>query len=355
MLIKRLDSGIHGGQWQDVLAGLPGEVRDVYFTPDYHRLHVAHGDGIGECMVLEEGGEMLMVPGLRVPIPTVGSVALADLQTCNGYGGPLASPGASRDFIEKAWAEWRRANAADHVVAAFFRLHPLLDNARWLPADARIERDRQTVFVDLSAGLDAAWQQADSRHRNMVNKGRREGLVVRWDDAADWEGFAQLYGNAMQRLGAPQALHYEGAYFEALRQLPEAKLACVHTDGALSAGAVFLFSSRWGHYHLSSRNPASPNSAMNCIVQSALEHAHAYGLCGVHLGGGRTPRPDDSLFAFKNKLGGALRDFHVALVVADPDRYAILCRQWTTKTGTAPKWLLGYRQPIPPITASTTT
>src|SRR5207253_1064519 len=97
---------------------------------------------------------------------------LWDLQTCNGYGGPIAATVPGEEAVEQVWKEWRELTRASGGVAAFFRLHPLLGNERLLPRDAMVRIDRPTVHVDLSRGLAAAWKDATSQHRNMVRKAR---------------------------------------------------------------------------------------------------------------------------------------------------------------------------------------
>jgi len=335
--------------WSEGLSQLPVEAQDVYFTPEYHDLHVANGDGTGFCTLLQDKDQALLVPGLRMPVPPSLShdpiANFFDLQTCNGYGGPVASENVTREFLERAWTEWRQASAKEGIVAAFFRLHPLLQNERWLPADARVILDRRTVFVDLAEGADLTWKHAGSRHRNMVNKGQREGIVIEWDDPDGWMDFERLYGEAMERVCAPDLLRFSPAYFERLRSLPGVELACVRKNGQLQAASVILFGNSWAHYHLSARRPESENTLTNCILQEAIFRTAERGLDGLHLGGGRTPAPEDSLLKFKLGLGGKCLDFRVALVISDTSAFCNLCHHWETETGKHPLWLLGYRQP----------
>jgi hypothetical protein len=328
--------------WEEQLSHLPPESNDFYFYPDYHLLHVLNNDGIGVFNVFEEGGSKLMIPGLQMKIEG----NLTDLQTCNGYGGPVASSDATGDFLECAWEEWRQSSARSGIVAGFFRLHPLIGNQRWLPADAKVVMDRQTVSIDLSEGLEAAWQRATSRHRNMVNKGRREGIEVQWNDPDGWPAFEKLYGASMERVNSPSSLRFSPAYFEKLRHLPGVELASVRIHDKLQAASVFLFGKLWAHYHLSVRCPDSDNYLTNLILQSAVQKSVEYGLRGLHLGGGRTRASEDSLLKFKLSLGGDLLDFNVALVIADPINYSNLCRHWENLSRLKQQWLLGYRQPI---------
>jgi len=272
-----------------------------------------------------------------------------DLQTCNGYGGPLATPASPVSFLEEAWEAWRAAAAREGGVAAFFRLHPLLSNGRLLPADATVRLDRHTVYVDLRTGLDAAWRQADPRHRNMIRRARQAGAEVTWNDSRGWAAFEELYGEAMKRFGAADCLRFSREYFAQLSRSEFAELACVW-DGRdrLSGAAAFLWGPSTMHYHISARQPEAPNYVGNLILQAAVERAAMRGVAGLHLGGGATTNADDSLLRFKRSLGGEQRAFHVARVVADGAAYASLA-----SASPAATWLLPYRQPLTRGTSET--
>jgi hypothetical protein len=353
LVIMRVESYETIVAWRDGIAEFPADCRDIYFTPEYHDLQVRNGDGTGYCVAVSEGARRLLIPGLRIPIAEREGATRAkryyDIQSCNGYGGPIASGDTTSEFLELAWEKWRNLSIKEGIVAAFFRLHPLLDNARWLPADARVVLDRQTVAVDISDGLQAAWQRADSRHRNMVNKGKREGVRVSWEDPRGWEDFESLYKDSMERLESPASLRFSRAYFAALREVPGVTLACIRAGTELVAGSVFMFGPVWGHYHLSARRAGANNCLTNCMLQAALERAATAGLKSLHLGGGRTCSSEDGLLRFKKSLGTELLDFKVALVVANEDIYEAMCSTWTEKTDAKPRWLLGYRQPNPPL------
>lgn len=313
---------------------------DVYFTAGYHRLHELEGIGTAWCAGLRREGKTLVVAGMCEAIPGGGF----DLQSCNGYGGPLGV-GVDAPLLADAWSAIRSRAVGDGIIAAMFRLHPVIDNARWLPGTAVVRDDRRTVFVPLDGGAEAAWKGADTRHRNMVSKARRAGTPVSWDDPRSWREFERLYGEAMDRLDAAAHLRFGRAYFAALSQLPGARLAALWDRDTLLAGSVFLFGPRLAHYHLSARRADAPNYAANFLLQAAIEAAAERGLEGLHVGGGTTPREDDPLLKFKRSLGGELLPFRVARVVFDEGRFDELVADWRRRSGRDPRWLLGYREP----------
>lgn len=338
---------LNSADWHAALEEMPLECRDVYFMPEYHRMHQANGDGQAMSMIAREERKSLLIMGMRsaIPGPPPGSAAW-DLETCNGYGGPIASGDVDEAFLSRAWAEWRGEYAEAGMVAAFFRMHPLLHNNKLLPPDAEVRLERHTVFVDISGGVESVWKHADSRHRNMVNKGLKEGTEVAWNEPADWADFEKLYTDSMQRKDAPGRLCFSPEYFAQLRALPGAEIAAIRRGGSVTAAAVFLWGGLWGHYHLAARSIEAPNYASNCILQAAIERAASRRLQGIHLGGGTTASPDDPLLKFKKSTGGRLLDFQVGLVIVNRAFFDRLCQDWERQAGRKPTWLLGYRQPL---------
>jgi Acetyltransferase (GNAT) domain len=345
----KVKTDLQPAEWSAVLNTLPLASRDVYFTPEYHALSKANGEGQPFAGIAFRGSSTLLVTGMRSMVCQTGKspASLWDMQTPNGYGGPVACGDWDDELSSRAWEEWKGACRDLGMVAAFFRLHPLLHNELLLPADAEVKVDRKTVFVDLSKGIEGPWRAAQGQHRNMVSKGKREGVTIRWNEPSDWSSFQELYDVTMRRMNAPDRLRFSKSYFEMLQLVPGAELAGVRQGTELVSGAIFLFGKLWGHYHLSARSVASANHLTNCILQDAFERAVERGVLGMHLGGGRTSLPDDSLLKFKASTGGSLVDFKTALVIANRQAFDSLCREWRQKTGLRPEWMLGYRQPYP--------
>jgi hypothetical protein len=104
---------------------------------------------------------------------------------------------------------------------------------------------------------------------------------------------------------------------------------------------------RWAHYHLGARRADSENHLMSFVFYRAMERAAEAGLAGLHLGGGASAAPDDSLLRFKRRFSDRLLQFRVARVIADAPRFNQLIEDWEARAGRPPAWLLGYRQPLP--------
>lgn len=327
-------------RWDMAASALTNGATDTYFTAAYHNLCEAAGDGTGIAMLTDCGGPELFVAGMRVDIPGTNRW---DIQSCNGYGGPLASAESSRNALERAWGEWIDAGRTAGAVAAFFRMHPLVENVRWLPADATVRADRDTVYVPLERGVADAWERAGSRHRNMVSRARKTGATIEWNTSDLWDSFVPLYRSAMTRLSAPSRLNFGSEYFATLKTMRGVEIVGTTDSDGLVSAAIFLFGPRWAHYHLAARREGAPNFAGNFLVQAGIERAGELRLDGVHLGGGVTPQHDDPLLRFKRSVGGELRQFHTARVVIDAAAFNSLSE--AASSVAAAKWLLPYRHP----------
>jgi UDP-N-acetylbacillosamine alanyltransferase len=334
--------------WTAALGRLPSELQDVYFSPEFHEIQAANGDGVPHCSIIEEGASVLVVPGLRQAVDAGANASAGhwDLQTCRtGCAGPLTNAGHDRTFLERAWSVWTDQMARRGAVAALFRLHPLIGNERWLPGRARVSVDRSVVFVDLREGQQHAWDRSEPRHRNMVRKARRLGITVAWNEGH--EEFVELYRASMDRLGADEAFRFGAGFFDRLWQSGRTDLAIVRHQGALSAAAVFFFGPRWAHYYLSARTPDAGNYTTNLLIDAAMHRAAERGLDGLYLGGGRSAATDDELLRFKRSTGGQLLPYRMGLVAIDDSAYDALIASWIDRAGVHPTWLLGYRQPHP--------
>lgn len=324
---------------------------DVYFSPEYHAASASLGGGEPACILAEAGGSALLLPYLRCPIP--GGGGWCDVQSAYGYGGPLVLA-PSADFLAAAWSaifeHWR----GEGVIAAFLRCHPLIGNAAWFASEWSIVHDRSTVAVDLGAGVAAAFAQPGAgKHRRDTAQAVRAGasVVCQPLDDAGLNRFQELYRETMSRVGAGEEYFFSRVYFEMLitefREAVSLVEVRAGADGAVLSAALVFWGSKWAHYHLSARRAIDRN-ATHLLLQAVVEEAARRGLAAVHLGGGRTPSPEDSLLRFKKWVGNSIHRFDTARLVVNRSRYDDLVAAWSTEhPDSKPLWFLTYRQEPP--------
>jgi hypothetical protein len=351
---QALDAAADSEAWQDVVSALPCEVQDVYFQPDYVSLDQTGADARALLFVHRRGEEVWACPFLLRPIPRIADASfsreLFDVETAYGYGGPV-STSDDADFLaesNRAFSQWL---AARGVVVEFIRLHPLLENQRWLAPEVEVIRDRETVSMNLEKPVDAMTDY-DGKARNMVRRAERSGVrVIECPPLAGIRKFAELYEKTMDRLDADAYYYLGEGYFRGLAGLAERSgwlLAAVRDDRWVAA-AFFLRGANWLHYHLSATDPdLRLPGATNLILHAAARLGRRRGLKRLHLGGGRTRAPDDPLLRFKRSMGSDSHAFCTGKRIVDPADYARLRRLWEKQhPSLVPKFgdrVLFYRQ-----------
>jgi hypothetical protein len=334
--------------WSGALASFK-RPPDIYFEPRYLAAYDRYGDGHATGVFVADGTELLYVPYLLSPIP--GETGLYDVQGAYGYGGPVVSCSPTSEFLENAWHAIESVWREQGVVAAFLRLHPLVGNEYYMGTRWSVVADRPTISIDLRAGVEAAFAgAAGSNHRNMVKRALQLGMyaVCRQVTPESMRAFSVMYRETMTRLNANAYYFFDGEFFERLQTELGNCLDIIQVSnevGDTRCMALIMYGPRWAHYYLSARENTAPNCSTNLLLQAASEAAQRRGLLGIHLGGGRTASPADSLLKFKERVGHVRHQFRTARLVIHPDRYSRLIQTWTRQHADAvPEWFLGYRQ-----------
>ncbi|CCH88123.1 putative GCN5-related N-acetyltransferase [Modestobacter italicus] len=263
-----------------------------------------------------------------------------DAISAYGYGGPVARDEPRPASFGLALDAWARANG---VVTTFLRLHPVLGNARLVPATAELVRLGTTVLWDVSPGRDLAGN-LHPHHRRAARRADRAGVVVTVASRPQsLEPFRKLYELTMRRNEADPFFFFPEAYWEALLA-DDAVLEPVLVEGRLdgeliSALLCFVHGPRL-HYHLGgSDETARSLGASNRCFLAAAQWAQSRAMTGFHLGGGLGGRTDSPLQVFKQRFDpdGAPLPFHIAKIVHDERRYRELAGTAST-AGFFPPW-----------------
>lgn len=308
-------------RWEAFLARTP---HDTYHRPGYVRVAAAHAGGRpcafwARTRAGDHAGEAeLLAPLVRRALPEgLGAPAgWTDVIAPYGYAAPLVTPAASPAAEHALVARFAESCRAHDVVSAFCRLHPLLASPlEALGAHGQVQVHGQTVYVDLTGGADAVARQLRGNHRRDLRRLAAAGFALRIDDWALLPAFADVYQQAMDRLGAARSLYFDQAYFRALAgELPgSVHLACaLAPDGELAAGAFFLVCQGLLQYHLgASASAYLALSPLKLCLHGMSLAGQARGYRWHHLGGGVGAR-QDSLYQFKSgfsPLRGAFRSW----------------------------------------------
>jgi hypothetical protein len=321
-------------EWKQAISSFPEICRDIYFTPEYLQMYVPGNSGQAICLKYQEKKQIWLFPVLCNPIHKIGNILLPsglyDLETAYGYGGPLSNSD-NQDFLQRAnqaLIYWAKNNG---IVAQFIRFHPLLGNEQWMKDNQLdISFDRYTVSVDIDK-LDHL-PFYDKTTRNILDRGHRLGIEVRQLDIDnEFSIFLSLYHDAMERLGAEPYYFFDDRHFDRLRLLVRENgflIGAFHQQRMIAA-AVFFFGSCWLHYHLSASDfDSRVPGATNLILDMAFQKAKSQQIQRIHLGGGRTPKADDSLLKFKKSMSTDLHRFYIGKRIYNPTVYKNLVDTW---------------------------
>lgn len=325
----------HVERWTRVLDRLPEERRDVYFTPGYARLYEGQDRRV-RCIALVRGDETLLHIFLERRLERIGSRMLdqpvVTAEGVYGYGGPIAST-EDPAFLATAHAAIEARQRDAGVVSEFVRFHPLLGTERLALPSWRPVLERLTVAIPLDPGRSDGWRaQYSSIQRNRLRRAERAGVTVEPSGSPeDWSAFVELYLATMGRLGVPTFYHFPPAYFAGLRTgLNEhCRLFVARWQGRVVAAAVILAYGRLLHHHLSgSDREAQAVAPNNLLFDTVARWGAERGYTRFHLGGGRTPAPDDALLRFKARFARPACPFFIGRGIYDDAAHHALRDAW---------------------------
>jgi len=331
------------GPWMDVLGRV--ESYDFYHLPAYHALHDFSSEGEGFLAFFQEGDRIAAFPYLLRhvnSIPGLESGQWRDVTSVYGYPGPLVSQTAASDsaFIARFQQALHRFFTQLEVVSVFSRLHPILQNQRWLQGLGDLVPLGHTVGIDLSLPPEQQWAQYRSNHRRNIRQLRRaHARIIHDQDLHHLERFVALYTETMRRVQADSPYFFSLDYFKSLFAIgapASFHLFLCEIDGEIVSGGVFSLCQGIVQYHLGGTASAWLKKApMKLVFDAVRLWANEVGARWLHLGGG-VGSTEDSLFRFKAGFSPVRFPFYVWKWIVQPDAYRELVearRLWYRSQG----------------------
>ena len=302
--------------WTEALRTLR---HDMYHEPAYVVLDAALYGGSPVAFHYQEDGHRLLMPLIVRDIP---DTDLRDALSPYGYPAPVADT-TDPAFWDRACAAMTETLRAYRIITAFVRMHPLLEAA--LPVlgeHGRLVRHGETVSMDLTLSLDEMWSQTRSDHRNHINRARRAGTKVvfdDWDRLAEW---VDVYHDNMRRVGATDYYFFTYDHLAALHEAvgDRMHLAVALEGDEVVGGNTFFEHDGIATGYVSSTRRARGRYADEMLYDEVRRFCKARGDTVFHLGGGKGGS-NDSLFSYKSGFSPSRHPFHTWRVVADPAAY----------------------------------
>ena len=321
---------------------------DVYHLPEYCELCGQFEKAEPLAFIASEGGNVYFLPLLVRPIVIDGmsTAELRDVASPYGYAGPVVSPNAPADFIERSVTRFIETLSEHAIVTAFVRFHPVLTQASGRYQELGQLCDHgETVLIDLNQTEDQMWGQVRSNHRLNINRSRRKGYSTIIDDWSYLDAFYEMYIDTMKRVSAGNYYHFPFEYFTTLRRelADHTRLCSVLIDGQIAGAGLFFESNGIVQYHLSGTHTEfvkrHPSKVM---LDDVRRWSTQRGNQVFHLGGG-VGSQDDSLFRFKAGFSKERRRFSSWRVVVDRLRYDELVTGASKETSGENSYFPAYR------------
>lgn len=337
MEIKLLDSNQERNEWHNIIEKMPEKLQDIYFMPEYINLHSQEFGSKGLLFSAQEGDKIWLYAFILRQIFNIGDhkfdEIIYDIETVYGYGGPITNT-MNKEFIDSAndsFVQWCIDNS---VITEFVRFHPLIQNQNCFSPDMNILYDRNTVSIDLD-NLTESGLKVDQKTRNMFRRAEKLGVHVSdYSSCDDFEKFVNLYLSTMIKLNAEDYYLFNNEYFDSLKALVKSNgwLYVAELDGKWVAASIFLRGKYLLHYHLSASDLEHRiQGSTNILISHAATRGREKGFLRLHLGGGRTISPSDSLLIFKRKMATDVHSFYIGKRIHDMGTYSMLCDIWKKK------------------------
>lgn len=316
--------------WNKYLQRIKPQRKDLYFTEAYHKLCASKLDRL-EAFVYDESGEVFIFPFLSREFKTPSGILAKDFESAYGYGGPVSSCSDS-SFLANAYNRFKEEAIDSNYVCGFVRFHPLLKNHSLFNEFGELLFDRHTIAIDLNGSEENIWMaEIHTKNRNVIKKGAKSGLMFEADYSFNnLPQFVNLYRDTMDKLSADKFYYFEDHYFQNFKELfPNSFLGCVKLNGNIIAAAIFMYSEKYGHYHLAGSDISMLNfSPNNFMIWEAAKELKKHDVNLFHLGGGINSDENNSLFQFKRRFSKSLHDFYIGKVVFNTSMYDEICKDW---------------------------
>ena len=338
-------------EWNNLLAKLPAEQQDIYYTPEYYSLYQNYGDGKAMCFVFEKDGGIALYPFLINSVNALGydlDKEYFDIQGAYGYNGVVSSS-YDPSFIKEYFSEFNCFCADNNIIADFSRFHPLIKNHLFSINYSNIVFDRNTIYVELNNSYEEISANYQRTTRKQIRRAKEKYNITTQRLGKEFsKEFYKLYKEAMQNVNAIDYLFFNEAYFNDLLALNNCDCFVAIMDGKIISAITTLKHNKYLHGHLGGTlqdfNKLSPFSLLyDEIIKYGKEQECDY----IHFGGGATPKEDDPVLLFKKHFSDKIGEFHIGKKVHNSDVYNETVRIWERKypekTEKYKNYLLKYR------------
>lgn len=180
-----------------------------------------------------------------------------------------------------------------------------------------------TYLVDLDMSGDALLATFDGKHRNVIKKAMKDGVVI--ETTTD---IVQVYENIKDTLDRQKSIHYPSlSYLQKLRSnLPDNSLFFrAVKDGQLQGTAIVIFDEKKGFYMYGGSVEKPYSGSLNLLQFEAMKYLQGRGVHEYDLVGARIKVEEGSKYEgiqrFKSRFGARLVQGYAFRTIIHPVRF----------------------------------
>lgn len=303
------------------------ENSDVYYTYNYCLTAAQMEHGRAKLVYGFNNNSALIYPIIERDIKSELIVDSKDIITPYGYGGPLILGDLQiiKDFKEV----FQKYCVENNIITEFIRLHPLLNNKKYLYEYCTLEYVRKTTAVDLVPDLNEIRSNYSKMNKRNLKKAYKMDLKREIVEKTEEniETFLNLYNRTMDRKNASEYYYFDLNFIRTQLQdnnISKSHLLFVYYDDLVISAAIIFISDKYAHYHLGASDELHlsmrPN---NFIFDFMVEIAKQNECLLLHLGGGY--QEDDNLFKYKTSFSNSNNyDFYIGKNIYNEKTYGEL-------------------------------
>lgn len=320
---------------------MPSGIKSPFFSKAYYDSYSKVEQEEAQCFwAYQDEDNFLFYPFIKKSVNALGydlAKNYWDVTGAYGYNGPIGIVN-NQHFLSAVNEKLQEFLADNCIVTEFVRYCPITDNRRFHSYPDQINV-LDNVFIDLSNGLDAIWNQSfESRVRKTIRKGQSYGLntVLKRGSViseADLEFFFRIYNSTMQRNAADDFYFFDFAFFKGLcDNLGDMLLLSTtyYEDMPVSTELILLGDQLAFGFLGGTLSEYYQYKANTFQRWELLKYLDTHGFRKYSMGGGASR--GDSIYEFKMSFAkGCENPFYIGTQVHLPDVYAEIIQQWKDK------------------------
>src|SRR6266852_4933540 len=251
------------------------------------------------------------------------------------FTGPLARGAAVQSLAIEFAKRFSTFALNRKVVTEFIHLHPWKAFTDALLKEC-LQFNREIVYVDLTRSEQQLWRASFSHAcRKNINRSQRENVrVFEAQTMGDIREFHRLYVQTMKGRNALKHYYYPLDYFSTIFEhlRGSARFVLAGYKNQMVAGTLYLHDRDDVYSYLGGADMNFQHlRPTNAVIYDTILWGQREGKRRLILGGGYLP--NDGVFRFKASFSPETARFFVYKRVHLPEKYAALCRYWSSSYG----------------------